>query len=161
MTPNVTTLKLVYCKNLVEIDDSVGRLDKLEELDLCSCEKLETLPNCLTMKSFRSFGLETCERIKKFPNILHEMKGVEYLYMRGNHANELLPLFGNLIGLKHLSVSPSTGEAYLPGSIYNLQSIERIELYGDIIFPNNVEIDRQPMCNSLGCTSKYVFPSMK
>ena len=34
-------------------------------------------------------------------------------------------------------------------SFYNLRHIE------------NVEIDRQPMCNSLGCSSKCVFPMLK
>nr|POF07264.1 udp-arabinopyranose mutase 2 [Quercus suber] len=49
--------------------------------------------------------------------------------------------------------------ARLPDSIYNLQHIESLELTGNFIFPKNVEIDRQPMCDSLGCSSKYVFPS--
>ncbi|KAK7842815.1 protein suppressor of npr1-1, partial [Quercus suber] len=161
MTPNLKQLILNECTNLVEIDDSVGRLDKLEKLDLFFCTELETLPNCLTMKSLNFFSLEACQRIKKFPNILHEMKGVEYLHLQGNYTNELPPSFGNLIGLKDLEVAPDSGEAHLPGSIYNLQSIEKLELWGDIIFPKNVEIDRQPMCNSLGCSSKYVFPMLK
>nr|XP_023915150.1 disease resistance-like protein DSC1 [Quercus suber] len=144
-----------------EIDDSVGCLDKLEELVLFFCEKLETLPNCLTMKSLRHFDLGGCGRIKKFPTILHKMKGVKYLCMGGNYTNELPLSFGNLIGLKGLEISPYSGEAHLPGSIYNLQSIERLELNGNFIFPKNVEIDRQPMCNSLGCSSKYVFPMLK
>ncbi|XP_030966144.1 TMV resistance protein N-like [Quercus lobata] len=160
--PNVTDLKLSYCRNLVEIDDSVGRLDKLKVWDLCGCEKLETLPNCLTMKSLTYFNLKECERIKKFPNILHEMEGVKDLYLPGNCTNELPPSFGNLIGLKGLTVgSPDSGEAHLPDSIYNLQHIEMLEFFGDVIFPKNVEIDRQPMCNSLGCSCKYVFPRLK
>ena len=161
MTPNITLLKLKGCKNLVEIDDSVGRLDKLKEWDLGGCDKLETLPNCLTMKSLTSFNLEGCEMIKKFPNILHEMKGVEYLDLQGNYTNELPPSFGNLIGLKGLTISSNSGKAHLPGSIYNLQHIESLELTGDFIFPKNVEIDRQPVCNPLGCSSKYVFPMLK
>ena len=169
MTPNVTTLDLRWCGNLVEIDDSVGRLDKLEVLDLWSCHKLETLPNCLTMKSLTDFNLLGCNRIKKFPNILHEMKGVEDLYLEGNYNNELPPSFGNFIGLKDLTISLDSESwrlidsqcAHLPGSIYNLQNIERLELHGEIIFPKNVEIDRQPMCTSHGCSSKYVFPMLK
>ncbi|XP_030968057.1 TMV resistance protein N-like isoform X2 [Quercus lobata] len=160
MTPNVTTLNLISCRNLVEIDDSVGRLDKLEVLVLLGCEKLETLPNYLTMKSLTSFPLGV-QRLKKFPNILHEMKGVEDLFLKGSCIKELPPSFGNWIGLKVLTLYLNSGEAHLPGSIYNLQHIEWLELSGDIIFPKNVEIDRQPMCNSLGCSSKYVFPRLK
>ena len=161
MTPNVTTLKLSYCTNLVKINDSVGRLDKLEVWNLEYCERLETLPNCLTMKSLTDFNLLGCERIKKFPNILHEMKGVKYLILQGNYSNELPPSFGNWIGLKELNVGSSSGEAHLPGSIYNLQHIHGLTFLGNFIFPKNVEIDRQPMCISLGCSSKYVFPMLK
>ena len=161
MTPNVTTLNHRYCENLVEIDDSVGHLDNLEVWDLKGCVKLETLPNRLTMKSLTSFDLEQCGRIKKFPNILHKMKGVEYLELQANCTNELPPSFGNLIGLKELLISSYSGIAHLPGSIYNLQHIERLSFSGNFIFPKNVEIDRQPMCNSLGFSSKYVFPMLK
>ena len=108
MNPNIMQLILSGCTNLVEIDDSVRHLDKLKVWDLDGCVKLETLPNCLTMKSLTYFNLVACESIKKFPNILHEMKGVK-------------------------------------------------ELHGEIIFPKNVEIDRQPMFTSHGCSSKYVF----
>ena len=161
MTPNVTNLILKFCSNLVEIDDSVGRLDKLEDLDLRGCVKLETLPNCLMMKSLTNFELGACPSLKKFPNILHEMKGVKYLILPGNSANELTPSFRNFIGLKGLTIELLSGEAHLPGSIYNLQHIERLSFYGSFIFPKNVEIDRQPMCNSLGCSSKCVFPMLK
>ncbi|KAL4601314.1 hypothetical protein ACB092_11G263500 [Castanea dentata] len=161
MTPNVTNLILRWCPNLVEIDDSVGRLDKLKVWDLEYCGKLETLPNCLTMKSLTSFDLTGCTRLKKFPNILHEMKGVEDLDLYGNFTKELPPSFGNLIGLKRLDVKRYPGEAHLPGSIYNLQHIEALGFYGNFIFPKNVEIDGQPACNSLRCSSKYVFPMLK
>ena len=161
MIPNVTSLILYFCSNLVEIDDSVGHLDKLEELNLFGCEKLETLPNCLMMKSLTDFNLEGCYSLKKFPNILHEMKGVKYLVFMENSANELTPSFTNFIGLKLLKVEFLPGEAHLPGSIYNLQHIEWLALIGSFIFPKNVEIDRQPMCNSLGFSSKYVFPMLK
>ena len=161
MTPNVTNLILRSCSNLVEIDDSVGRLDKLEVWDLEYCTNLETLPNCLMMKSLTKFNLEGCYSLKKFPNILHEMKGVKYLILLGKSANELTPSFRNFIGLKRLKVHLLSGEAHLPGSIYNLHHIERLHFSGSFIFPKNVEIDRRPMCNSLGCSSKCVFPKLK
>ena len=157
MTPNIEQLLIRGCKNLVEIDDSVGHLDKLKMLDVSNCKKLETLPNGLTMKSLTDFSVACSERIKKFPNILHEMKGVKELHMSGNYTNELPLSFGNLIGLEHVSVETKSREAHLPGSIYNLQRIMWLDLHGDVIFPKNVEIDRQPMCNCLGGSSKYVF----
>ena len=69
--------------------------------------------------------------------------------------------FGNLIGLRHLRIGRWGGLCHLPRSIYNLQHIETLHLSGNFIFPRDVEIDRQPLCNSLGGFSKYVFPSLK
>ena len=161
MTPNLMTLILFNCGNLIEIDDSVGRLDKLEEWVLTGCHKLETLPDYLALKSLKSFALEECWSIKKFPNILHEMNCLHCLSLPES-CNELPPSFGNLIGLKILFVgNANLVQMRLPGSIYNLQHIKQLDFFGNVIFPKNVEIDRQPMCNSLGCSSKCVFPMLK
>ena len=69
--------------------------------------------------------------------------------------------FGNLIGLRELRIGTNEKSCHLPGSIYNLQHTETLHLSGNLIFPRDVEIDRQPLCNSLGGFSKYVFPSLK
>ena len=82
MSPNIKELKLRDCKNLVEIDDSVGRLDKLEVWNLFNCVKLETFPSCLSMKSLRHFNLCGCYSLKKFPNISQEMRSLGSLNMR-------------------------------------------------------------------------------
>ena len=148
MSPNIKELKLEHCKNLVKIDDSVGRLDKLEVWDLEGCSKLETLPSCLTMNSFTSFGLSGCERLKKFPNILHEMNGLGELELLNTGISELPPSFGNLTGLELFVITAhSTELIHLPGSIYNLQHLETLTLEGNIIFPKGF--------------SNYVFPRLR
>ena len=160
MTPNIKQLNHRLCKNLVEIDDSVGRLDKLEVWDLACCFRLLTLPSCLMMKSLRIFNLLGCSSLNKFPNILHEMKGVKILQLP--KPIELPLSFRNLTGLKELFFRTALAvPQYLPGSIHSIQHIERLSLRGNSIFPRDVEIDRQPLCNSLGGFSNYVFPSLK
>ena len=160
MTPNIKQLNLRLCKNLVEIDDSVGRLDKLEVWDLACCFRPRTLPSCLMMKSLRIFNLLGCSSLNKFPNILHEMKGVKILQLP--KPIELPLSFRNLTGLKELFFRTALAvPQYLPGSIHSLQHIERLSLRGNSIFPRDVEIDRQPLCNSLGGFSNYVFSSLK
>ena len=157
MSPNVTTLKLRRCTNLVEIDDSVGRLDKLEVWDLEGCGKLETLPSCLSMKSLRSFNLTYCESLKMFPpNISQEMKSLKTLYLYGTGISELPQSFGNLTGITDLDLGHWAGQLHLPGSIYNLQCLQILFLSGDFTFPK----DEEPLCNSYGGFSKYVFPSL-
>ncbi|XP_030966872.1 disease resistance-like protein DSC1 isoform X1 [Quercus lobata] len=157
MSPNIKELKLQYCKNLVKIDDSVGRLDKLEVWDLKGCKKLETLPSFLSMKSLRSFNLHFCESLKMFPpNISQEMKSLKGLYLYGTGISELPQSFGNLTGITHLGLGIWAGQLHLPGSIYNLQCLKFLYLLGDFTFPK----DEEPLCNSYGGFSKYVFPSL-
>ena len=157
MSPNIKELKLVYCKNLVKIDDSVGRLDKLEVWDLTGCKKLETLPSCLSMKSLRYFYLDNCVRLKMFPpNISQEMKSLKRLYLEGTGISDLPQSFGNLTGITDLNLGSWMGRQHLPGSIYNLQCLEILYLTGDFTFPK----DEEPLCNSYGGFSKYIFPSL-
>ena len=83
MTPNIKKLYLSYCKNLVEVHDSIGGLDKLEVLDLDYCKKLRILPSSIMMKSLKTFLLSNCSSLKKFPNISQEMKSIETLVLSG------------------------------------------------------------------------------
>nr|XP_023914478.1 TMV resistance protein N-like [Quercus suber] len=70
-TPNIKEFDLCLCRNLVEVHDSVGHLDKLEMLDLFECTGLQILPSCLMMKSLKQLILYECRRLDKFPNISH------------------------------------------------------------------------------------------
>ncbi|KAM4105313.1 hypothetical protein ACJW30_06G223300 [Castanea mollissima] len=160
MSPNIKELNLSDCKNLVEIDDSVGRLDKLEVWDLSRCDKLETLPSCLTMKSLRFFYLNFCKSLKNFPNISREMKSFEELHLKDTGISELPPSFGNLTGIIQLVLGNSVagaGHLLIPSSIYNLQRLKFLVLYGNFTFLKDVEL----LCNSYGGFSKYVFPSLE
>ena len=150
-------MELKYCNKLVEIDDSVGRHDKLEVWDLKGCDKLETLPSCLSMKSLRSFDLSGCESLKKFPNISQEMKSLDELYLTETGISELPESFGNLTGITLLLLNNMTGQLHLPDSIYNLQRLDYLYLRGDFTFLK----DEEPLCNSYGGVSKYVFRKLR
>ena len=157
MCPNIKKLELKYCNKLVEIDDSVGRLDKLEVWDLTGCDKLETLPSCLSMKSLRSFDLSGCKSLKKFPNISQEMKSLEKLYLTETGISELPESFGNLTGIIKLFLGNIAGQLHLPGSIYNLQHLRILMIFGYFTFLK----DEEPLCNSYGGVSKYVFRELR
>ena len=130
MCPNIKELDLSWCENLVEIENSVGRLDRLHVGDFHGVKfsLRTTIP-----WSFGPLRYHICQNLS----------------------------FGNLTGLRELFIESFEGLLHLPRSIYNLQHIEKLELDGYLIFPRDVEIDRQPPCNSLGGFSKYVFPSLK
>ena len=135
MCPNIKELDLSWCENLVEIENSVGRLDRLVVGDmygLCFSLRTSQLP-CMELDLGYPRPYTSCQNLS----------------------------FGNLIGLRELYIGKNGKPCHLPGSIYNLQHIQTLVLRGNFIFPRDVEIDRQPLCNSLGGFSKYVFPSLK
>ena len=134
MCPNIKELDLSGCENLVQIENSVGRLDRLVAGD--------------------KYGLCFSLRISQLSLFRH-------LGIRGPYTSCQNLTFGNLIGLRELCIGTYEKPCHLPGSIYNLQHIESLQLHNNFIFPRDVEIDRQPLCNSLGGFSKYVFPSLK
>ncbi|XP_030974176.1 TMV resistance protein N-like [Quercus lobata] len=80
--PNLETLDISYCDNLIEIHDSIGLLDKLECLSLCYCMKLQILPG--TLKLNKSFFLDNCPRLEKFPNVHPEMKCLDFCVNESN-----------------------------------------------------------------------------
>ena len=86
-TPNLETLDLSSCKNLVEIDASVGLLKKLKTWDLSFCSKLQFLPSQLRLKSLFSFNLTGCRRLEKFPEIHPEMECLEILTLSFSGIN--------------------------------------------------------------------------
>ena len=137
MCPNMKHLILAGCENLVEIENSVGRFERLVAGDVY-------------------YGLA-------FDLRTHQMTYFDPFFVRPSYRYPSLQnlSFGNLIGLRELRIGTNQKPCHLPGSIYNLQHIESLFLRGSIIFPRDVEIDRQPLCNSLGGFSKYVFPSLK
>ena len=85
-TPNLETLNLTWCKNLVEIDESFGLLKKLETCNLSFCSKLQFL---------NSFDLSYCPRLEKFPDIYPEMECLE-LSLSGT---KLKPAYDSLDGV--------------------------------------------------------------
>ena len=84
--PNLETLEITFCENLIEIHDSIGLLDKLEYLFLSYCRKLQILPG--TLKLNKSFFLESCPRIEKFPNVHPEMKCLESFTVSDSNIRE-------------------------------------------------------------------------
>ena len=139
MFPNIKALDLSLCNNLVEIETAVGRLNKLEVGGI--------------------LGLYFCRRTPRTRRLSHYLLP-PFLNLSCQNLS-----FGNLIGLRELHIGLPGADlnrlSHLPGSIYNLQHIETLYLSGNFIFAKDVEIDRQPLCDSLGGFSKYVFPSLK
>ena len=72
--PNLKSLHMMGCENLIEVHEAIGSLDKLEEWALDNCKKLQILPSTLRLKSLPSISLCGCVSLEKFPNIHPEIE---------------------------------------------------------------------------------------
>ncbi|KAK9989844.1 hypothetical protein SO802_030083 [Lithocarpus litseifolius] len=61
--PNLENLDLSFCKNLVECHESIGFLDKLQELRLFCCKKLQNFPSHLMWKSLDLLDFLFCSSL--------------------------------------------------------------------------------------------------
>ena len=85
--PNLKSLHMMGCENLIEVHEAIGSLDKLKSWTLRDCEKLQILPSTLRLKSLPSISLCGCVSLEKFPHIDEEMK-CHCLYLHDSNIRE-------------------------------------------------------------------------
>ncbi|XP_020412386.1 TMV resistance protein N isoform X4 [Prunus persica] len=100
--PNIKYLILSGCTSLVELDDSVGFLDKLVILDLSGCVNLTKFGRRLRLKSLETLDLRGCESLESLPEIEVKMESLRRLDMEGSGIRELPPSIKHLTGLEKL-----------------------------------------------------------
>ncbi|XP_050132660.1 TMV resistance protein N-like isoform X2 [Malus sylvestris] len=130
-SPNLSKLILDECKRLVEVDDSVGFLDKLDRLSLYGCSRLERFATRLRLRSLHMLTLYGCTRLKSFPEIEAEMESLKYLNISKSGIRELPSSIAYLTGLRMLTATECEN---LTGTslhhIYGLQHLDYIEMDG-------------------------------
>ncbi|KAK7835214.1 protein suppressor of npr1-1 [Quercus suber] len=144
--PNLEDLNLSLCKNLVEIHESIGLLDKLEVLDPSFCKKLQALPRRLEFKSLELFFLVTVNPFKNYLSCFHESIGLldklESWDLQNCGKLQTLPLRLTLKSLKYFDLSGSTSLENFPNIDPKMQCLETLELCGTRIreFPSSNSI---------------------
>ncbi|KAF8015726.1 hypothetical protein BT93_H1297 [Corymbia citriodora subsp. variegata] len=128
--PNLKKLYLDRCKRLVEVDESVGYLDKLKSLSLESCSNLRIFPSALKTKSLRMLSLTGCSKLEKFSEILEKIEHLKDLYLARTAIEELPASIYNLVSVKGMQLSNCKNLARLPLSIYKLQNLRYLTLKG-------------------------------
>ena len=106
--PNLEKLDLIDCKNLIEVHESFGFLEKLKEWNLYFCSQLQILPSTLMLKSLEMFRLSECTRLEKFPDIHPEMNCLKKLDLERSGIRELPSSLLYLTGLDELYLSDNS-----------------------------------------------------
>ncbi|KAF5464315.1 hypothetical protein F2P56_014399 [Juglans regia] len=127
--PNLMKINLSYCKNLVEVHDSVGLiLDKLVNLRFNGCFNLKSFPRRLQLRYLGFLDLNDCSSLQNFPEIECEMENLREVHLRGTTIEELPSSIGYLTGLESLELGSCVNLKRLPSSIHQLRSLGWIEL---------------------------------
>ncbi|XP_027346638.1 TMV resistance protein N-like [Abrus precatorius] len=123
---NLRKLCLDNCKNLVEVDDSIGFLDKLTWFTAIGCTNLKILPHSFKLTSLEYLSLRKCSTLRLLPKVLEEMKHVKNIDLCGTAIEELPFSFRNLTGLKYLVLDKCKMLNQIPITILVLPKLERL-----------------------------------
>ncbi|KAF3505475.1 hypothetical protein F2Q69_00000499 [Brassica cretica] len=99
---NLEELNLSNCINLVELPLFIGKLQKLKELRLKGCSKLEVLPTNINLESLQLLDLSDCSMLKSFPDI---STNIGYLYLIGTAIEQVPPSIRSWPRLDYLQMS--------------------------------------------------------
>ncbi|CAJ2638896.1 unnamed protein product [Trifolium pratense] len=125
--PNLRTLYLDNCINVTKIHDSVGFLDKLQELTATGCANLTTIPVAFNLPSLRVLSFSECSKLARFPEILCKIENLRHVNLWQTAIEELPISFGNVTGLEVLTLMDCTRLDKLPGSIFTLPRLQEIQ----------------------------------
>ncbi|XP_021908835.1 TMV resistance protein N-like [Carica papaya] len=143
--PNLEKLKLKYCTNLIEIDDSIKYLKGLLFLNLKGCKNLQKLSSKIGMlTSLEVVILNGCSRLEKLPSNLDKMESLKVLLADGTAINRsiyssqswLSTIKPSWLFPKRIPRSPSFPWVSLPRSLVRL-SLANCNLSDDAI-PNDL-----------------------
>ncbi|XP_070663250.1 disease resistance protein RPP2B-like [Malus domestica] len=152
-SPNIKHLDLRDCKSLVEVDDSVGFLCKLVELNLSGCSNLTRFVTRLGLRSLKRLYLDGCTRLENFPEIEEDEMGSLMDLDIGKSGIKELP--SSIAYLTRLQTLSAEGCENLTGAslhhIYGLQRLNEV-YFGDcpklVTFGNEVKFDEVASCST-------------
>ncbi|RXI06342.1 hypothetical protein DVH24_018384 [Malus domestica] len=124
-SPNLKHLVLSDCKSLVEVDDSVGFLDKLVELNLYGCSKLTRFVTRLGSRFLKTLSLRSCARLESFPEIEERMmESLTDLDIGESGIRELPSSIAYLTGLAYLFADKC--ENLIGTSLHHLSGLQSL-----------------------------------
>ncbi|XP_022722530.1 TMV resistance protein N-like [Durio zibethinus] len=99
-------LELEGCTGLVEVDQSIGHLEKLEFLNLAKCKNISELPDSIcNLRSLETMNLNGCSKLCSLPEHLGKLEALRKLVLSGSAITELPSSIGLLKNLEDLSLA--------------------------------------------------------
>ncbi|KAG0586241.1 hypothetical protein KC19_2G074800 [Ceratodon purpureus] len=130
--PNLLRLNLERCTSITTLPHSIGRLSKLQILDLFYCMNLQELPSSIgQLTGLVKLNLMGCENLKALPDSISTLPELDELYISGCSSMSRMPsspmttlgmmfmeideewqalALGQLIGLRFLNLSHCSDE---------------------------------------------------
>uniref|UniRef100_A0A7N2LPY1 ADP-ribosyl cyclase/cyclic ADP-ribose hydrolase n=1 Tax=Quercus lobata TaxID=97700 RepID=A0A7N2LPY1_QUELO len=127
---SLNTLTLSGCSKLYKMQENLGNLKGLKELDM-SCTGIRDLP--LSMKQLTGLiklDLTNCKNLSSFPGVICSLTSLKTLTLYGCLNLDNMPMnLGNLEGLEELDVS-GTAIREPPSSIFCLKNLKVLSFQG-------------------------------
>ena len=101
---NLERFSFERCCNLVTVDNSIGKLNKLESLSASGCRKLKNFPP-LQLPSLKKLDLSWCLSLESFPELLCQMTNIETIDLLDTSIGELPFSFQYLSELSEFEVN--------------------------------------------------------
>ncbi|CAA7058347.1 unnamed protein product [Microthlaspi erraticum] len=187
---NLETFCLARCSSLVELPSFIQHLNKLKNLDMSYCEKLEILPTGVNLKSLEGLNVMGCTRLKSFPDISSNISNLDVsetaveefvpnlrlenivqLRMCGMKSEKLwervqplTPLMAMISpSLTWLSLWDIPTLVELPSSFENLNNLELLSIRNCInleTLPDGINLKSLDFLDLSGCSRFRIFPDI-
>ncbi|KAL1191673.1 Disease resistance protein RML1B [Cardamine amara subsp. amara] len=129
---NLETLKLSYCKSLVEIPPSFSHLHKLRKLKMANCINLQVIPADMKLTSLEHVNMERCLKLRTFPVLSMNIKHLNVSETAVEEVPTSISLCSQLIHLYLNDNGKLKGITHLPPNILSLNlSYSHIEKIPD------------------------------
>ncbi|KAL7224541.1 hypothetical protein ACSBR1_025913 [Camellia fascicularis] len=125
--PNLESLYLEGCTNLVNLHPSIGSLRRLVRMELSGCVNLESLPSGTQLESLKAIYAYGCLKLNILGSFEHT-KCLRRLALVASSISELLLPVGHLTNLKSLDLGRCKNLTSIPNNIGQLKALQSLML---------------------------------